>query len=165
VLVIPPDSPDNDIRLTDVIEQRRLSVVDVTHDRDNGRTRLEIFRRLSGDVCVDACSVLLFTHRLKTELASDELDLIEVEALVDRDHQTEILESESHDLRCRNFQDSRKLTDRDEFVDANGFLFTLGSSDALRFHLLAVACVVGATLTGAANRLATKRGHRARDAR
>jgi hypothetical protein len=31
-----------DFRLADGIEQRRLSVVDVAHDRDNGRARLEI---------------------------------------------------------------------------------------------------------------------------
>ena len=42
--------------------------------------------------------VLLFLHRLESELAGDQLDLVEVETLVDGDHQAEILEREADDL-------------------------------------------------------------------
>ena len=45
--------------------------------------------------------VCVFAHRLEAELARDQLDLVEVETLVDRDHQPEILERERDDLRRR----------------------------------------------------------------
>ena len=60
VIILPPGSCDvvradvlrdaaglagDDVRLADVVEQRRLAVVDVAHDRDDRRTRHEILRR------------------------------------------------------------------------------------------------------------------------
>jgi hypothetical protein len=39
--------------------------------------------------------VLLLAHGLEAELARDQLDLIEVEALVDGDHQPQVLEREA----------------------------------------------------------------------
>ena len=40
--VMPPASRRDDGGLADRVEQRRLAVVDVTHDRDDGRARGEI---------------------------------------------------------------------------------------------------------------------------
>ena len=37
----------DDVRLADVVEQRRLAVVDVTHDRDDRRARLELLSGVS----------------------------------------------------------------------------------------------------------------------
>src|SRR6185437_399816 len=89
----------HDIGLADVVEQRRLTVVDVTHDRDDWRTRLELLVGiLDGRSRVEIGGVLLFLHRLEAELSGDELDLIEVETLVDGDHQAKVLECEADDL-------------------------------------------------------------------
>lgn len=75
-------------------------MVDVTHDRDDRRTRLQIFGivRLGGGNAL-LCLVRVFTNGLEAELARDQLDLVEVESLVDRHHQAEILERERDDLR------------------------------------------------------------------
>ena len=89
----------DDVGLPDVVEQRRLAVVDVTHDRDDRRTRHELFGRVLDDVGLELRGVLVLAHRLEAELAGDELDLIEVEPLVDRHHQAQILERELDDLR------------------------------------------------------------------
>ncbi len=40
--VMPPASPAGDVRLADRVEQRRLAVVDVAHDRDHRRARHQI---------------------------------------------------------------------------------------------------------------------------
>src|SRR6476620_2666185 len=116
-------------------------MVDVTHDRNDRRARLEILRRLDLLFLRASSGVLLFSYRLKSELTSDQFDLVEIETLVDGDHQAEVLESESNDLRCRHFENAGQLADRDEFVDVTGFLFALDCCDALRLHLLAVARV------------------------
>ena len=78
----------DDVRLADVVEERRLTMVDVTHDRDDRRTR----RQILGGVSLRGHHAFLglirvFAHRLEAELAGDELDLVEVEALIDGDHQ------------------------------------------------------------------------------
>ena len=44
----------------------------------------------------------VFTNGLEAELTSDQLDLVEVESLIDGDHETEILEGERNDLRGGN---------------------------------------------------------------
>ena len=54
-----------------------------------------IVDRLLGDI---GGLVFLLAHGLEAELAGDQLDLIEVESLVDRDHQPEVLEREADDL-------------------------------------------------------------------
>src|SRR5688500_5790040 len=96
-------------------------MVDVTHDGDHRRARLELLCRIVGDRrCLEISGVLLFLDRLESELASNELDLIEVETLVDRYHQAEILERESNDLHRRRLENLRQLTDGNELVDADG---------------------------------------------
>ena len=82
--------------------------------------------RLVGDGAADFLGlVLVLAHRLEAELAGDQLDLVEVEALIDGDHQAEILEREADDLRRRDLQDLRELADGDELVDADELLLAL----------------------------------------
>ena len=100
--------------------------------------------------CPASGRVLLFAHRLEAEFASDQLDLIEVESLVDRDHEPEVLEREADDLRRGNLEDLGELADGDEFVDVNGFPLALTIRLALRLHLLARRRVVGAARAAAA---------------
>ena len=84
----------HDVGLADVIEQRRLAVVDVTHDGDDGGSGDEIFLHVGRLVRRVGDRVVRLAHGLEAELAGDQLDLVEVEALVDGDHQPEILERE-----------------------------------------------------------------------
>ena len=128
----------DDVRLADVVEQRRLTVVDVTHDRDDRRTRHEILGRvdLRGRAAFLGL-IRVFANGLEAELAGDQFDLVEVEALVDRDHQSEVLERERDDLGRGDLQDLRELADRDEFVDADGLPLALGLGGARRLELFA----------------------------
>ena len=134
------DSPrftGDDIRLADVVEQRRLAVVHVTHDGHDWRTRYHLFGRVHRRRQGFLGDVLVLAHRLESELAGDQLDLIEIEPLVDGDHHAEVLERERDDLGRGDLQDLRELADRDEFVDVNGFPLTLGLRRSCGLHLLA----------------------------
>ena len=75
-----------DVRLADRVEQRRLAVVDVTHDRDDRRARhhvLGVVRRLG----VDQDLVLAERRRLdlEAELGRDDRRGVEIDVLVDVD--------------------------------------------------------------------------------
>src|SRR4030095_3252137 len=140
----------HDVRLSDVVEERRLPVVDVTHDRDDRRSRDEILDFVDLRDLTGVRGVLLLTNGLEAELASDQLDLIEVESLVDRDHEAEALEREADDLRRRNLEDVGQLADGDEFVDVNGLPLALTIRLALSLHLLARRCIVRAPWAAAA---------------
>src|SRR5207249_3441624 len=103
---------------------------DVAHDRDDGRTPgaiLDLVLLDRGDVFG---LVRVLAHGLEAELAGDELDLVEVESLVDGDHQPHLLEGERDDLRGWRLQDLRELADRDELIDADGLAFALGLGGA-----------------------------------
>ena len=139
-------------------------MVDVTHDGDDRWTRLELFRRIGDGLGAHVRRVFLFTNRLKTEFAGDELDLIEIETLIDGHHQSKILECKTYDLGCADFENLRELTDCDELIDANCFLFALSCSRALRLELFSTLTVRAARATTAHNAL-TKRSHRAGYAR
>ena len=54
------------VRLADVVEERRLAVVDVAHDRHDGRTREEC-TFIDRSFGFDLGMVLLFLHRFETE--------------------------------------------------------------------------------------------------
>jgi hypothetical protein len=80
------------VGLADVVEERRLAVVDVAHDGDHGRARHErLLVDRVGLVLAEVGAVLRLTHRLEAELRGDDLDLVEVEPLVDGDHQPRFL--------------------------------------------------------------------------
>jgi hypothetical protein len=109
----------DDVRLADVVEERRLAVVDVTHDGHDRRTEDEVLGRVHDLLGPGVGEVLLLAHRLEAELARDQLDLVEVEALVDGDHDAQVLEREAHDLGRRDLEDLRQVRDGDELVDAH----------------------------------------------
>ncbi len=136
----------HDVLLADVVEQRRLAVIDVAHDRHHRRPRLEVARRLRFDRRRDLGVVLLLLDRLEAELRRDQLDLVEVEPLVDRHHQAELLERERDDLGGRHLHRLGQLADRDELVDADEGLFPLLLLGHPRRDDLAVGRLVGAAL-------------------
>ena len=78
-----------DLRLADRVQQRRLAVVDVTHDRDHGRARLEI---LVG-VLERRVRVRVVGRRddldLLVELVGDDLDRVVGQRLRERRHLAE----------------------------------------------------------------------------
>ena len=87
VLRDPARLTGDDVRFADVVEQRRLSMVDVTHDGHDRRARLELFRGVVGDRRrLQISGVFFLFHGLESELAGNQLDLIEVEPLVDGHH-------------------------------------------------------------------------------
>ena len=57
----------DDVRLPDVVEQRRLAVVDVTHDGDDRRPRHELLGRVLGGVGLHLRGVLVLAHGLEAE--------------------------------------------------------------------------------------------------
>jgi hypothetical protein len=77
---------------------------------------------VGGDDLVDALGrVLLLADGLEAELAGDELDLVEVQALVDGDHQAEVLKAKATICVAGTLQGhlgDRDARDRDELVDA-----------------------------------------------
>ena len=150
------------VGLSDVIEQRRLPMVNVPHDRDDGRARTEVLGRVLDLFFLQVSGVIAFLDSLEPELAGDQLDLVEVETLIDGDHEAKRLEREADDLSGGNAKDLGEFRDRDELVDADGFAFLLDRGNALLLHL---GAHVGseATSTTAARRRASHGGHRLRD--
>src|SRR5437867_4403686 len=107
-------------------------MIDVTHDRDHGRTRLQIFRRFDRFLFGESSCVLFLANSLESEFTSNQFDLIEIESLIDRDHESEILECKSNDLSRGNFENCRELTDSNEFVDVNSFFLALRCRETFR---------------------------------
>ena len=104
----------------------------------------------------------MLLDRLESELAGDQLDLIEIKPLVDGDHQAEVLESETDDLYCRHLEDLCELAHGDELVHVYCFLLALGLRLPLRGELLAITAIFGATRSAPTNRAAHRR-HRLSD--
>src|SRR5229473_1744259 len=101
------------------------NVVDVAHDRDHRRARLEIAHLLLGRFFGRGEGILLFPLRLEAEGGGDQLDHVEVEALVDRHHLPQLLEGEADDLLGGHLQDVRELGHRDELGHAHQRLLAL----------------------------------------
>jgi hypothetical protein len=127
----------DDVCLPDVVEERRLPMVDVPHDRHDRRTRRELRCILGLLGRIVARRVLLFPDRLEAVLPSDQLDLIKIEPLVDGHHHPQVLEREPHDLRRRQLENLRQLAHRDELIHAYGLLFALNLRLALGLELFA----------------------------
>ena len=100
-------------------------MIDVAHDGDHGRPRGEVFRPLFGLDRSRPRRVLLLAYRLEAKFARDQLDLVEVQALVDRDHEAQLFEREGDDLGGRHLQNVRKLGDGNELVHPNQCLLSL----------------------------------------
>ncbi len=109
--VMPPASVSTTDGLADRVEERRLAVVDVAHDRDHGRTRDEI---LLG-VLVDLRKLVLVGHVLDRDLAldlgRDQLHGLVRERLGDRDHLPQA-HQDLDDLGRRHAERLRQVLDR-----------------------------------------------------
>ena len=92
--VIPPASVSTTARLADRVEQRRLPVVDVAHDRDDRRSRRQIVGVVLVDLRLELLLVGVLDLDLALELARDELDRLVGERLRDGDHLADV----HHDL-------------------------------------------------------------------
>src|SRR5690606_3459729 len=117
--------PGHHVGLPDVVQQRGLAVVHVAHDRHHRRPGHEgaLLLHLFGGLA--AGGVLLFLHRLVAEPGRDQLDLVEVEALIDGHHQPQLLERELDALGGRHLDQVVGLGDRDELVDPDPGLLPL----------------------------------------
>src|ERR1700722_19110146 len=155
----------HDVGLADVVEERRLAMVDVTHDRDHRRAMDERRRIVGLHILLALRGVLLLTHGLEAVLARNQLDLVELETLIDRLHEPEVLERKGHDLRRRDLQDVGKLADRDELVYPHGLPLTLGIRHPLRFDLFARRAIIERPAPRATTWARAQRAHRARDVR
>ncbi len=69
--------------------------------------------------------VLVFLDCLEAEGGGDQLDLVEVEPLIHRHHQAQLLEGELDDLGGRDLHGGGELGDRHELVDPDQGLFPL----------------------------------------
>src|SRR5256886_2336255 len=120
-----PPPPRHDVGFPDVVEQRGLAVVAVAHARAHRRARLEIACLFLGRLLGRGEGILHLAHRLEAEGRCDQLDHVEIEALVDRHHLPELLEGEADDLLGGYLQDVRELGDRDELGHAHQRLLAL----------------------------------------
>ena len=106
----------DDVGFADVVQQRGLTVVDVSHDRYDRRTRDEVFLAVLA-VVGDG---LLNLHRdefgLVAELLGDHHERLGVETLVDRHHQTQV-HAGHDDLRRRDVHHRGQLADGHELRD------------------------------------------------
>ena len=114
------------VTLSDVVEERRLAVVDVTHDRDYGRTSLHFFfavLNLSKFVEFVLCGGILFELERDPVFERDELSGFKVDAVVDRSEFSHIkkflddLGGRFSDLFAENFYRDRVGIDNGMFDD------------------------------------------------
>ena len=108
----------DDGRLADRVEERRLAVVDVAHDRHDRRPRLEIVGVVLVDLRLELFLVGVLDRHLALELGRDQLDRLVGERLRDAHHLARA-HQELHDLRDgladrgRDVLDGRAGGDRD----------------------------------------------------
>ena len=99
VLGDPAGLAGDHVRLANVVQQRGLAVVHVAHHGDDRRPGFEVLGAvlaLVGDAF--AREVLLLALGPEAEGAGNEIDLVEVQPLVHRDHHAQLLEAEGHDV-------------------------------------------------------------------
>ena len=121
----------DDRRLTDRVEQRRLAVVDVPHDRHDRRPRHQVRRGILEDLGLVVVVRRVLDRHLALELGRDQVDLLVGERLRDRLALPEAHE-EGHDLRRRDAERLREVLDRDAGLDGDG----PGRLDGLRLPWL-----------------------------
>ena len=80
----------DDRRLADRVEQARLAVVDVAHDRDDGRAQDEVRFRVLEDLGLLVLLADVLDRHLALELGGDQLDLLVGERLRRRPHLAEV---------------------------------------------------------------------------
>ena len=105
----------DDVGLADIVEQRGLTVVDVTHDGDDGVAGHEVFGIVLFLNLVDGVHhVLIGEVHLEAELVGDELDGLSIEALVDA-HEDADAHAGGDDLGHRHVHHGSQLVGGDEF--------------------------------------------------
>ena len=116
--VIPPRFRVHDGGLPNRVEQRRLPVVDVPHDRHHRRTGSEVgLAVLEGlRLFVVVRGMLDRDLALGCELCGDELDFLIGERLRDR-HGLPEAHHEHDDFRCGNPEGLRQIADADTGLD------------------------------------------------
>ena len=138
VLRDPAGFRGGDRRLADRVQERRLAVVDVAHDRDDRRPGGE---RLLG-VVEDLRSLVLLAQvldrHLALELRGDQLDLVVGQRLRRRSHLAEAHE-DLDDLLHRDAERLREVADGDARLDEGGPGRRRGRLVALRLARDAVA--------------------------
>src|SRR6056297_1290693 len=98
VLRDAPGLAGDHVRLPDLVQERGLAVVDMAHDRDHRRTRLQILVLVlvGDDGLLDVG--LRDAHDVVPELLDQQLRRLGVERVVDRDHRA-VLEQRLHQVR------------------------------------------------------------------
>ena len=149
----------DDVRLADVVQKRGLTVVDVSHDRHDRRTRHEIL--LLVGLGLDG---LLYVYRheldLEAELLGHDNKGLGVETLVDRYHESEV-HAGRDDLHGRDVHHRGQLAYGDELRDLEDRTLLLFAFHLLA-HLLAylltlLLAVLGTLVLGALRREAGQR--------
>ena len=113
----PPCFTSDDVGIAQAVEERRLTVVDVTHDGDDRRTAdevsfvIDLFFLRDGfdDLSADEVGLV-------AEFFCDHLDGLSVEAHIDRHHQTDA-HTGSDDLRHGDVHEAREVTHRHELSE------------------------------------------------
>ena len=129
----------HNVCITDVVEQRCLTVVNVTHDSNNRRPWLKRLR------CIDIVlhfllSLVIKKLNFESVVRRDQCDRVLVETLVDGYHQTKA-HTLHDDVRCRYAHQVRKVGRRHKLRQAKDrtltceFLLT-NSLFLLTFHAL-----------------------------
>ena len=124
----------DDVRLADVVEQRRLTVVHVAHHGDDGGARFQVFL------------VVLFLYNclrhfradvfgLESKLIGNQVDGLGIEALVDGDHDAHA-HAGGDDLRHGDVHHACQLVRRHEFRQLQGLAFC-------HFHVFQLVHAVG----------------------
>ena len=103
-------------RLADRVEQRRLPVVDVTHDRDHRRPRREIFLAVVVRRRLELLLGGVLDRDLALELRADDLDLLVGERLRRRPHLPEA-HQDLDELGHRDAERLREVLHRDAGLD------------------------------------------------
>ena len=126
----------NYIRLTDIVKQRSLTVVNVSHHRYNRSARLQIFRSIFffND---SLCHFRTYIFSLESEFFSHQIDGFSIQTLVDGNHDTNTHTS-SDNLVNRNIHHRCQFVSRNEL----GQLQYLAVCHFLIFQFLYLFCYV-----------------------
>ena len=109
----------DDRRLADRVEQRRLAVVDVAHDRHDRRARLQRLLGVLVDLGLAVVVVGVLDRHLALELGGDQHHLVVGERLGRGLHRPEA-HQQLDDLRHRNAERLREVAERDAGLDGRG---------------------------------------------
>ena len=109
----------HDGRLADRVEQGRLAVVDVAHDRHDRRTRDEILLGVLERRRLDLLVGRVLDRDLALDLGGDHLDLLVGERLGRGPHLAEVHE-DLDELGHRDAERLREVLDRDAGLDGDG---------------------------------------------